>query len=158
MRGYLDSSPMCLINCRGHLFRCHLNIPRPFSGRPSTPGSHEFEPIGSSFQLTPRGPAHIRYLVRRLRRILPQGTLILVCYWTDEDERASARELLQYAEADAYATSLPEAVELCVKAAKGELKAEEVEEAAASTEAGSPPAPTNPKGREPKRNSQSAVA
>jgi predicted PurR-regulated permease PerM len=104
------------------------------------------------------GPAHIRYLVRRLRRILPQGTLILVCYWTDEDERASARELLQYAEADAYATSLPEAVELCVKAAKGELKAEEVEEAAASTEAGSPPAPTNPKGREPKRKSQSAVA
>jgi hypothetical protein len=66
--------------------------------------------------------------------------------------------LLQYAEADAYATSLPEAVELCVKAAKGELKAEEVEEAAASTEAGSPPAPTNPKGREPKRKSQSAVA
>jgi hypothetical protein len=66
--------------------------------------------------------------------------------------------LLQYAEADAYATSLPEAVELCVKAAKGELKAEEVEEAAASTEPAPPPAPIKPKGREPKRKSQSVVA
>ncbi len=34
------------------------------------------------------GPAHIRYLVRRLRRILPQGTLILVCYWTEEGNKA----------------------------------------------------------------------
>ncbi len=32
------------------------------------------------------GPAHIRYLVRRLRRILPKGTLILVAYWHEEDD------------------------------------------------------------------------
>ena len=36
-------------------------------------------------------PAHVRYVVRRLRRILPQGTAILVCYWSDEDE-APARQ------------------------------------------------------------------
>ena len=67
-------------------------------------------------------PAHVRYVVRRLRRILPQGTAILVCYWSDEDEAPAAKQLLEAAEADAYATSLPQAVELCMAAAKGELK------------------------------------
>ena len=70
-------------------------------------------------------PAHVRYLVRRLRRILPEGTAILVCYWSEADEAQAAKELLQAAEADAYATSLPQAVELCIAAAKGELKREE---------------------------------
>jgi len=74
-------------------------------------------------------PAHIRYLVRRLRRILPQGTTTLVCYWTDERETPAAKELLEAAEADAYATSLPQAVELCMAAAKGELEGEEAAEA-----------------------------
>jgi predicted PurR-regulated permease PerM len=112
------------------------------------------------------GPAHIRYLVRRLRRTLPKGTLILVCYWTDEAEAGEARELLQHAETDSYATSLPEAVELCMKAAKGELKAgagtekeKSVAEGSTSpTEVTPPPRPTNGKRREPKRKSQSAVA
>ena len=36
--------------------------------------------------------------------------------------RPRAKQLLEAAEADAYATSLPEAVELCMAAAKGELK------------------------------------
>ena len=71
------------------------------------------------------GPAHVRYLVRRLRRILPPSTAILVCYWSDADEAPAAKELLKAAEADAYATSLPQAVELCMAAAKGELKREE---------------------------------
>ena len=70
-------------------------------------------------------PAHVRYLVRRLRRILPSSTAILVCYWSDADEAPAAKELLKAAEADAYATSLPKAVELCMAAAKGELKREE---------------------------------
>jgi hypothetical protein len=67
------------------------------------------------------GPAHIRYLVRRLRRILPAGTLILVAYWNDDGDAKAIKEMLETAEADAYATSLSEAVEICVKAAKGEL-------------------------------------
>ena len=71
------------------------------------------------------GPAHIRYLVRRLRRILPEGTSILVCFWADESDGAAVKALLATGEADAYATSLHEAVEICVKAAKGELALKE---------------------------------
>jgi predicted PurR-regulated permease PerM len=81
------------------------------------------------------GPAPIRYLVRRLRRILPEGTLILVACWTDEEHARDVLERLKVAEADAYATSLSGAVEICVKAARGELKAEKVEEAAKVEEA-----------------------
>ena len=120
------------------------------------------------------GPAQIRYLVRRLRRILPQGTLIMVCFWAEEGDQLSVKSVLENTEADAYATSLHEAVELCVKAAKGELKsklapAEEAAAAAtpapASAAAAKPtqdalppgPSPDKPK-REPKRKSQSAVA
>ncbi len=99
------------------------------------------------------GPALIRYLVRRMRRILPQGTPILVCYWSEEGDSAATKALLETAEADAYATSFGEAVELCVKAAKGELKAEE-----ATDEPASSPARDKAKQREARRKSQSAVA
>jgi predicted PurR-regulated permease PerM len=99
------------------------------------------------------GPALIRYLVRRLRRILPDGTLIVVCYWHDEGNKAATKAMLETAEADAYATTLPEAVELCVKAAKGELKREHVGEGPPS-----PPADDKAKRREAKRKPQSAVA
>ena len=123
------------------------------------------------------GPALIRYLVRRLRRILPQGALIMVCFWAEEGDQLSVKSVLENTEADAYATSLHEAVQLCMKAARGELKsklAETAEPAAQTTAAASPaasapvaaakpapdatpPAPDKPK-REPKRKSQSAVA
>ena len=93
------------------------------AGHISTLAGTEAKLVGLSYLGLGNGPAHIRYLVRRLRRTLPEGTLILVCYWTEAAEAGEARELLQHAEADAYATSLPEAVELCMKAAKGELKA-----------------------------------
>jgi predicted PurR-regulated permease PerM len=99
------------------------------------------------------GPALIRYLVRRLRRILPEGTLILVCYWNEEGNKAAAKAMLETAEADAYATTLTEAVELCVKAAKGELQK------AGSLEEAPPPAEGDKAKRgEPKRKPQSAVA
>ena len=113
------------------------------------------------------GPALIRYVVRRLRRILPKGTLILVCYWNEEGNKAATRAMLETAEADAYATSLREAVELCIKAAKGELQPEAGTEAAATApapETAPPPEPAassaiaaKPK-REPKRKSQSVGA
>ena len=67
------------------------------------------------------GPAHIRYLVRRLRRILPKGTLILVAYWSDEHDKASVKNLLETAEADAYATTLHEALEILTEAARGKI-------------------------------------
>jgi len=104
------------------------------------------------------GPALIRYLVRRLRRILPQGTPILVCYWSEEDDSAAAKALLETAEADAYAASLAEAVELCIKAAKGELKVEAANEPTPPPELTSSPARDKAKQREPRRKSQSAVA
>jgi predicted PurR-regulated permease PerM len=101
------------------------------------------------------GPALIRYVVRRLRRILPEGTLILVCYWNEEGNRAATKAMLETAEADAYATSLPEAVELCIKAAKGELKSAKAAAAETSEES---PAGNKGKRREPRRKPQSAVA
>jgi predicted PurR-regulated permease PerM len=73
-------------------------------------------------------PAVIRYVVRRLRRILPEGTPILVCFWAGAQAPASLKALLDTAEADAYATSLPEAVQICAEFAKGERgKKEETE-------------------------------
>ena len=68
------------------------------------------------------GPAHIRYLVRRLRRFLPEGTLILVWCWAEAPESPSVKSLLAATDADAYATSLSEALEICLSAAKGELQ------------------------------------
>ena len=101
------------------------------------------------------GPALIRYVVRRLRRILPEGTLILVCYWNEEGNKAATKAMLETAEADAYAITLPEAVELCVKAAKGELKADKADEAAPAPES---PSGDKPKPRAPRRKPQSAAA
>jgi hypothetical protein len=75
------------------------------------------------------GPAHVRYLVRRLRRILPEDTAILVCYWNDEDKTPASNQLVEVAEADAYATSLPQAVEICMTAAKGELRRKQTSDA-----------------------------
>jgi predicted PurR-regulated permease PerM len=74
------------------------------------------------------GPAHIRYLVRRLRRILPGGTFILVCFWADESDSEAVKALLATAEADAYAISLQEAVEICIEVATGKRKGGEVVE------------------------------
>ena len=75
------------------------------------------------------GPAHIRYLVRRLRRILPEGTAILVAYFTEDGGSNAVKELSATTEADAYATSLQEAAEISTTAAKGELKIDEAGDA-----------------------------
>jgi hypothetical protein len=62
--------------------------------------------------------AHVRYLVRRLRRILPPGCIILVGCWTDDATGAPVKALKETAEADAYATSLHEAAEIAVGSAR----------------------------------------
>jgi len=67
--------------------------------------------IGSS-------PAQVRYLVRRLRRILPSGCMILVGYWADDAAGSPVKALKETTEADAYATSLHEAAEIAVDAAR----------------------------------------
>ena len=45
----------------------------------------------------------------------------------DEDKAPAGNQLDEAAEADAYATSLPQAVEICMAAAKGELPSRSVE-------------------------------
>jgi predicted PurR-regulated permease PerM len=67
--------------------------------------------------------AHVRYLVRRLRRILPEGATILVGYWAGEGSAGSLKALQATADADAYATTLGEAALFCIHAARGEASA-----------------------------------
>ena len=62
--------------------------------------------------------AQVRYLVRRLRRILPPGCMILVGYWAADAAGAPVKALEETAEADAYATSLQQASEIAVNAAR----------------------------------------
>lgn len=82
------------------------------------------------------GPAVIRYMVRRLRRILPKDTAILVCLWSEGEAPAPLKAVLEQAEADACATTLPEAVETCIAFAKGERGKKQE----AGAEAAPPPA------------------
>src|SRR5680860_490127 len=103
------------------------------------------------------GAAHIRYLVRRLKRILPEGTMIFVAYWDRDEDTDGLKALLELVRADAYATTLQEAVDTCVQAATGELKIERESPASGSSNGKPtrPPAVTpppkrpTPKGRKP---------
>src|SRR6202048_390579 len=60
-------------------------------------------------------PAHMRYSVRRLRRKLPKATIILGC-WVKEIDPAALELLREGAKADLVATSVGEAVKLCIEA------------------------------------------
>ena len=92
------------------------------AGHITSLGNTDAKLIALSYLGLGTGPAHIRYLVRRLRRILPEGTLILICFWAEAPESPSVKALLATTDADAYATSLSEAVEICLSAAKGEFQ------------------------------------
>ncbi|MGZ5863693.1 MAG: hypothetical protein ACXWKB_10500 [Methyloceanibacter sp.] len=59
--------------------------------------------------------------MRRLRRILPEGAMVLVGYWADEGEAGAVKALESIAEAS---TSLREASELCINAARGQAPLE----------------------------------
>jgi len=64
------------------------------------------------------GLTNARYLVRRLRRKLPHGT-ILVGFWTLSDEQVKSRDALQQTGADLIVTSLSQAVgQVCERARK----------------------------------------
>ena len=62
-------------------------------------------------------PAHVRYLIRRLRGIIPTGCTILVGYWT-ANANGAIKALEKTAGADAYATSLKQAAEIIINAAR----------------------------------------
>jgi predicted PurR-regulated permease PerM len=61
-------------------------------------------------------PAHLRYLLRRLRQKLPDAP-ILVGLWPAEDAVLTDEKLRQTVGADYFVTSLREAVEACLDAA-----------------------------------------
>jgi predicted PurR-regulated permease PerM len=61
------------------------------------------------------GPAHMRYVVRRLRRKLPKATIILGC-WINDIDSAALELLRESAKADLVAANLGEAVKLCIEA------------------------------------------
>jgi predicted PurR-regulated permease PerM len=63
------------------------------------------------------GPAHLRFAVRRLRRKLPQARIMVGC-WGQEAERA--REIGEAVKADLFATSLRQAIQMCVMEARRE--------------------------------------
>jgi AI-2E family transporter len=62
-------------------------------------------------------PAHVRYLIRRLRGIIPSGCTILVGYWS-ANAKGTVKALEETAEADAYATSIRQAAEMVIDAAR----------------------------------------
>ena len=66
-------------------------------------------------------PAHLRYLLRRLRQRLP-GAPVLVGLWPAEEAVLSDRQLQKTVGADHYVSSLREAVNVCLRAASERSK------------------------------------
>jgi predicted PurR-regulated permease PerM len=64
-------------------------------------------------------PAHMRYAVRRLRRKVPQARILLGC-WVEGMDAAAAAALREAARADLVATSLRDAMALCLEMARTE--------------------------------------
>ena len=64
-------------------------------------------------------PAHLRYLMQRLRRKLPKGTPILVGLWPSEDAALTDRVVQTEIGADYFTSSLRDTVDVCLKVARG---------------------------------------
>ena len=62
-------------------------------------------------------PAHLRYLIQRLRQRLPQGAPILVGLWPSQDAALSDRAVQRSVGADLFVSSLEQAVAACVEEA-----------------------------------------
>jgi len=63
-------------------------------------------------------PAHLRYLMQRLRRRLRQGTPVLVGLWPSEDAALTDKATQSGIGADYFTSSLRDAVNDCLKAAR----------------------------------------
>jgi hypothetical protein len=63
-------------------------------------------------------PAHLRYLLRRLRLRLPPGAPVLVGLWPAEEAVLKDRQLQKAVGADHYTSSLREAVTVCLAVAR----------------------------------------
>lgn len=64
-------------------------------------------------------PAHLRYLMQRLRRKLPQGTPILVGLWPTGEAALTDRMVQTEIGADHFTSSLRDTVDVCLKVARG---------------------------------------
>jgi hypothetical protein len=62
-------------------------------------------------------PAHLRYLIQRLRQRLPSGTPILVGLWPAGDAALTDKQIQRAIGADYFTASLADAVTCCVDAA-----------------------------------------
>jgi hypothetical protein len=62
-------------------------------------------------------PAHLRYLIQRLRQRLPPGTPILVGLWPAGDAALTDKQIQRAIGADYFTASLADAVTCCVDAA-----------------------------------------
>lgn len=69
-------------------------------------------------------PAHLRYLIQRLRARLPGGTPILVGLWPTDDTALKDKAIQASVGADYFVSSLAESVTACVDAA-GKVEARE---------------------------------
>jgi predicted PurR-regulated permease PerM len=65
--------------------------------------------------LDANSPAHMRFAVRRVRRKLPQAR-VMVGAWSLHEERAA--QMAEVSNADLFATSLRQAIQMCVMKAK----------------------------------------
>ena len=59
-------------------------------------------------------PAHVRYLIRRLKRQMPRARF-LACFWMLGDNPAKLEEWRTAVSADFVATSLSEATLVCIR-------------------------------------------
>jgi predicted PurR-regulated permease PerM len=67
--------------------------------------------------LNASNPAHIRYAVRRLRRKMPRAR-IMVGLWNGKDSAERALVLRESSKADMFASTLREAIRICIDAAR----------------------------------------
>jgi hypothetical protein len=88
-------------------------------------------------------PAHLRYLLRRLRRRLPNAPL-LVGLWPAEDKILTDKALRAHVGADHYVASLHDALKACLEAAHA---AADAKSAAADDKPGGTEAPAASAGR-----------
>jgi predicted PurR-regulated permease PerM len=76
-------------------------------------------------------PAHMRYTIRRMRRILPAAQMVLACWGADADMAA----LRESTKPEGVASTLREAVKLCLEAARNSAFRPDAQSPAASATA-----------------------
>ncbi|HXI04802.1 MAG: AI-2E family transporter [Bradyrhizobium sp.] len=80
------------------------------------------------------GPAHMRYSVRRLRRKLPEATILLGC-WVEGIDQSALQSLREGAKADLVAGTLGETVRLCIEATGAVSRPRDAEQVTTATAA-----------------------